>query len=48
MTRQHTRDSDSAHEDAGEQGPRVIWGHSLVAAAVCLGTGAIALIAILG
>ena len=32
-----------------EQAPRTVWGHSLAAAAICLGTGAaIALIAILG
>ncbi len=49
MTRQDTRERDSALEDGGEQGPKVIWGHSLAAAAVCLGTGAaVALIAIFG
>jgi hypothetical protein len=50
MTRQDTRERDSAHVDGDDaQGPKVIWGHSLAAAAVCLGTGAaITLIAIFG
>jgi hypothetical protein len=49
MIGQDTRERDSAHEGGDEQGPKVIWGHSLAAAAVCLGTGAaIALIAIFG
>lgn len=49
MTSQDTRKRDSGHEGADEQGPKVIWGHSLAAAAVCLGTGAaIALIGLLG
>jgi hypothetical protein len=47
MTRQGTRERDSAHGD--EQGPKVTWGHSLAAAAVCLGMGAaITLIGIFG
>jgi hypothetical protein len=49
MTGQDTGQRDSAPDGGGERGPRVIWGHSLAAAAVCLGTGAaIALIAIFG
>jgi hypothetical protein len=49
MTRHDTSERDSAQQSRGEPGPKTIWGHSLAAAAVCLGTGAtIALIAILG
>jgi hypothetical protein len=46
MTNHEPPDHDTQHHD----GPRnAYWGHSLAAAAVCLGTGAaIALIAILG
>jgi hypothetical protein len=46
MTNQERPEQDTQHEDD----PRnAFWGHSLAAAAVCLGTGAtIALIAILG
>jgi hypothetical protein len=49
MTSQDTRKRDPAHDGADEQGPKVIWAHSLAAAAVCVGTGAaIALIRLLG
>jgi hypothetical protein len=49
MTGHDTSERDSAHETSHEQGPKTIWGHSLAAAAICLGTAAaIALIAILG
>ena len=49
MTRQDRDERDSTREDRGEQGSKTIWGHSLAAAAVCLGTAAaVALIAILG
>jgi hypothetical protein len=44
-----TPKQDSTGEGADGQSPNAVLGHSLAAAAVCLGTGAtIALIAILG
>jgi hypothetical protein len=49
VTSQDTRKRDPVHDGADEHGPKEIWGHSLAAAAVCLGTGAaIALIGLLG
>ena len=49
MTHHANTDHDSRAEHGDEQSPRVAWGHSLAAAAICLGTAAaIALIAILG
>jgi hypothetical protein len=44
-----TREHSVRRDDGDERSPETIWGHSLIAAAICLGTGAaIALIAILG
>ena len=49
MTQHDARDQGIRREEDDEQEPKTVWGHSLAAAAVCLGTGAtIALIAILG
>lgn len=48
MTQHDAREQGFRREEGDEQEPTV-WGHSLAAAVVCLGTGAtIALIAILG
>lgn len=48
-TQNDTREHGDRRGDDRDRGPKTIWGHSLVAAAICLGTGAtIALIAILG
>jgi hypothetical protein len=49
MTQHDAREQSFRREEGDEQEPKTVWGHSLAAAAVCLGTGAtIALIAILG
>ena len=49
MTQQDAREHGFRREEGDEQEPKTVWGHSLAAAAVCLGTAAaIALIAILG
>jgi hypothetical protein len=46
---QHDAREQGFRREGDEQEPKTVWGHSLAAAAVCLGTGAtIALIAILG
>jgi hypothetical protein len=49
MPQHNAREQGGRREEGDEQEPKTVWGHSLAAAAVCLGTGAmIALIAILG
>lgn len=49
MTKHDTSEQAYRRADGDEQERKAVWGHSLAAAAVCLGTGAtIALIAILG
>lgn len=49
MTQHDTPEQDLPTKGGDQRGPKTIWGYSLAAAAVCLGTGAtIALIAIFG
>jgi hypothetical protein len=49
MTKHDTAEQNSPRENREQRQPKTIWGHSLAAAAVCLGTGAaVALISILG
>jgi hypothetical protein len=49
MTQHDTPEERSGRDGRGDQPSRTIWGHSLPAAAVCIGAGAtIALVAIFG
>jgi hypothetical protein len=49
MNQHQTPEQGFRREAGDEQAPKTVWGHSLAAAAICLGTGAaIALIAIFG
>ena len=49
MTQRDPREHGFRSEKGDEQEPKTVWGHSLAAAAICLGTVAtIALIDILG
>jgi hypothetical protein len=49
MTEHNTPAQGSQREDDDEQQPKTVWGHSLAAAAVCVGGGAaIALAGIFG
>jgi hypothetical protein len=49
MAKHDAPEQGSARDGHGDRGSRRIWGHSLPAAAVCIGAGAaIALVAIVG
>jgi hypothetical protein len=49
MSQHGTLEQGFRPEDGDEGAPKTLWGHSLAAAAVCIGTGAaIALVGIFG